>query len=204
MNANLRGYQNLLEQTDNLKETFIIGFFGDFSKRSEEAKPVFKMFGSRHPDLKAFLVELTLVKDIHGHFGVTEVPAVLLVRDGQVAQQIQGPQSLQSYETALLAGPSGAGAAKATGARPAPRVVVYTGPNCAWCTRVKAYLKQLGVTFTEVDVSRDRAASESLVRRTGQMGVPQLDIGGQFVVGFDQRRIDQLLGLLPPPPPANR
>ena len=197
MMTNPRDYQDLRARTDNLKGPFIIGFFGDFSKRSEEAKPVFKMFCSRHPDLNAFLVELTQVKDLHEHFGVTEVPAVLLVRDGQVAQQVLGPQSLVSYEAALVALPAGSAGGKQAAGRQAPRVVVYTGSNCAWGTRVKTYLKQLGVPFTEVDVSLDRAAADALVRKTGQTGVPQLDIGGQYVVGFDQRRIDQLLGLPP-------
>jgi glutaredoxin-like YruB-family protein len=189
-----RGYQELLDHTRQLQEPFVIGFFGDFSKRSEEAKPVFKSFCQRHPELLTFLVEVTQIKDIHGQFGVVEVPAVLVVRGGQVANQVLGPQSLQSYEAALLGQPNQGG--KAPGAtKAAPKVLVYTGQNCVWCTKVKSYLKQLGVSFTEIDVSRDRAAGEALVRKTGQMGVPQLDIGGQFVVGFDQRRIDALLGL---------
>ncbi len=75
------------------------------------------------------------------------------------------------------------------------RVLVFTTPTCPWCNRAKAYLRSRGVPFREVDVSRDPAAARDLVRRTGQMGVPVIEIDGRPIVGFDQARIDQLLGL---------
>ena len=59
------------------------------------------------------------------------------------------------------------------------KVLVFTTPTCAWCTRAKTYLRQRGVPFTEVDVSRDPAAARDLVRRTGQTGVPQRLFGGR-------------------------
>ena len=80
-------------------------------------------------------------------------------------------------------------------ARPQQRVVVFSTPTCPWCDRVKAYLRQQRVPFREVDVSRDPAAARDLVRRTGQMGVPVVEIGGKPVIGFDRVRIDRLLGL---------
>ncbi len=76
-----------------------------------------------------------------------------------------------------------------------PRVLVFTTPTCPWCTRVKRYLRQRDVRFREVDVSRDAAAARDLVRRTGQTGVPVVEIDGRPVVGFDKHRIDKLLGL---------
>lgn len=75
------------------------------------------------------------------------------------------------------------------------RVVVFTTPTCSWCARAKSYLRKQGVRFKEVDVSRDPQAARDLVRRTGQMGVPVIEIDGRPIVGFDQRRVDQLLGL---------
>ncbi len=76
-----------------------------------------------------------------------------------------------------------------------PRVVVFTTPSCPWCNRVKAYLKQKGVVFKNVDVSRDRRAAEDMVRRTGQQGVPVVLIGSKAIVGFDKPKIDKYLGL---------
>ncbi len=81
-----------------------------------------------------------------------------------------------------------------TGSRPS-RVRVFTTPTCPWCSRTKAYLRQRGVAFREVDVSRDQAAARDLVRRTGQMGVPVVEIDGKTIVGFDRAQIDRRLGL---------
>ena len=75
------------------------------------------------------------------------------------------------------------------------RVLVFTTPTCPWCTRAKSYLRSRGVKFREVDVARDPAAARDLVRRTGQMGVPVVEIDGRPIVGFDQAKTDQLLGL---------
>jgi glutaredoxin-like YruB-family protein len=75
------------------------------------------------------------------------------------------------------------------------RVLVFTTPTCPWCQRAKQYLRQKQIPYREVDVSRDAAAARDLVRRTGQMGVPVVEIDGRPVVGFDQRAIDRLLGL---------
>jgi len=76
------------------------------------------------------------------------------------------------------------------------RVVIFTTPTCSWCKRAKAYLQGRGVRFKEVDVSRDMRAASDLVRRTGQMGVPVIEIDGRPIVGFDQRQVDRLLGLV--------
>ena len=58
---------------------------------------------------------------------------------------------------------------------------------------VKEFLSQRGVGFEEHDVSRDRAAAQELVSRTGQMGVPVTIIDGQTIVGFDRARLEQAL-----------
>ena len=77
------------------------------------------------------------------------------------------------------------------------RVLVFTTPTCPWCQRAKGYLRSQGVAFKEIDVSRDQKAADDLVRRTGRIGVPVIEIDGRPVVGFDQARIDRLLGLRP-------
>lgn len=76
-----------------------------------------------------------------------------------------------------------------------PRVILFTTPTCSYCRTAKRYLRQQQVPFKDVDVSRDSAAARDMVRRSGQQGVPVLDIGGKVVVGFDQPKIDRLLGL---------
>ncbi len=76
-----------------------------------------------------------------------------------------------------------------------PRVLVFTTRTCPWCVRVKKYLREQQVTFHEVDVSRNPSAARDLVRKTGQTGVPVVEIDGKPVVGFDRGKIDRLLGL---------
>jgi len=84
---------------------------------------------------------------------------------------------------------------KPTSSTPGHRVIVFSTPTCVWCSKAKSYLRDRGVAFRDVDVSRDQAAARDLVRRTGQMGVPVIEIDGKPIVGFDQRRIDAALGL---------
>ncbi len=73
-------------------------------------------------------------------------------------------------------------------------VTVYSTPTCPWCDRAKAYLKEIGVSYTEKDVSRDISAAQEMTKLSGQMGVPVLNIDGKIVVGFDKRKIDAYLG----------
>lgn len=76
-----------------------------------------------------------------------------------------------------------------------PRVILFTTPSCSYCRTAKRYLKERGVAFRDVDVSKDQAAARDMVRRSGQQGVPVIDIGGKIIVGFDRPKIDRMLGL---------
>jgi len=75
---------------------------------------------------------------------------------------------------------------------------VYTTPTCPYCRQVKEYLGRQGVSYREVDVSRDAAAGAEMVRLSGQEGVPVTVIsapgsGDQVIVGFDRPRLDEAL-----------
>jgi glutaredoxin 3 len=76
-----------------------------------------------------------------------------------------------------------------------PQVTVYSTPTCSWCQAVKDYLRSRQVEFEEIDVSSDINRARELVTKTGQYGVPVIDINGEYVVGFDRARIDALLNL---------
>ncbi|MGQ9486202.1 MAG: glutaredoxin family protein [Armatimonadota bacterium] len=76
-----------------------------------------------------------------------------------------------------------------------PRVIVFSTPNCPYCNMAKRYLRERGIRFRDVDVSRDLAAARDMVRRSGQQGVPVIDINGKIIIGFDKAKINQLLGL---------
>ncbi|MPW26077.1 NrdH-redoxin [Alkalibaculum sp. M08DMB] len=74
-------------------------------------------------------------------------------------------------------------------------VKVYSTPSCSWCVKAKDYLKSNNISFEEYDVSKDRNAATEMVSKSGQRGVPVLDINDNIIVGFDKKNIDKLLGL---------
>jgi glutaredoxin 3 len=82
-----------------------------------------------------------------------------------------------------------------TETKPRPRVIVFSTPTCSFCNMAKKYFREKGIKFKDVDVSRDPAAARDMIRRSGQQGVPVIDIGGKIVVGFDRPRIDKYLGI---------
>ncbi len=83
----------------------------------------------------------------------------------------------------------------ADNSKPQPRVIVFSTPTCTYCNATKRYFREKGIKFRDVDVSRDTAAARDMVRRSGQMGVPVIDINGKIVVGFDRPKIDKYLGI---------
>jgi len=74
-----------------------------------------------------------------------------------------------------------------------PEVKIYSTPSCPWCIRAKQFLKDHNIVFTDIDVSGDEKAAEEMVDKSGQMGVPVLDIGGKIIVGFDEEEIKRAL-----------
>jgi glutaredoxin 3 len=74
-----------------------------------------------------------------------------------------------------------------------PGIIVYSTPTCPYCYLVKDYLKEKGIGFEEKDVSKDREAAREMIGKSGQMGVPQIDINGKIIVGFDRDAIDEEL-----------
>ncbi|MDN5343156.1 MULTISPECIES: glutaredoxin family protein [Oceanotoga] len=75
------------------------------------------------------------------------------------------------------------------------KITVYSTPSCPWCSRAKNYFKSLGLNFKNIDVSKDQKAAEKMVKKSGQMGVPVIEIGNKVIVGFDKNKIDKLLGV---------
>ncbi len=75
------------------------------------------------------------------------------------------------------------------------QVTVYSTPTCPFCIRAKQFLTDNNIIFKNIDVSSDRQAGEEMVQKSGQMGVPVLDIDGEIIVGFDKERIKGALGL---------
>jgi glutaredoxin-like YruB-family protein len=77
----------------------------------------------------------------------------------------------------------------------AKKVKIYSTPTCPWCIRTKQFLKENNIDFQDIDVSSNQQAADEMMSKTGQMGVPVIDIEGQIVVGFDREKIKATLGI---------
>lgn len=75
------------------------------------------------------------------------------------------------------------------------KVKIYSTTTCPFCIRTKQFLKENNITFEDVDVANNQAAAQEMIEKSGQMGVPVIDIDGQIIVGFDKEKINQTLGL---------
>jgi glutaredoxin-like YruB-family protein len=71
----------------------------------------------------------------------------------------------------------------------ANKVTVYTTSTCPYCDMAKRFLKDNKVNFTEVNVQNDHKAAMEMVKKSGQMGVPVIEIDGEIIVGFDKEAI---------------
>jgi glutaredoxin 3 len=74
-------------------------------------------------------------------------------------------------------------------------VKLYTTPACPYCFTLREFLKENKVDFEEIDVSQDERVRDDMIKKSGQMGAPVLEIGGEVIVGFDKVKITKLLGL---------
>lgn len=74
-------------------------------------------------------------------------------------------------------------------------VKIYSTPTCPYCVRAKQFLKDNNIIFQDIDVSENQQTSEEMIQKSGQMGVPVLDIDGEIIVGFDKEKIKHVLGL---------
>jgi len=73
------------------------------------------------------------------------------------------------------------------------KIKVYSTPTCPWCYTLKDFLKEKNIKFEDIDVSKNQKKLEEMIRKSGQMGVPQIEINGKIIVGFDKAAIEKEL-----------
>lgn len=74
-------------------------------------------------------------------------------------------------------------------------VTIYSTPSCGWCRIAKQFFQHYNVAYTEKDVAADVQARREMVEKSSQLGVPVIDVGGEIVIGFNQSKLAQLLGI---------
>jgi glutaredoxin 3 len=72
-------------------------------------------------------------------------------------------------------------------------VTLYSTPTCGYCTKAKTFFRERKIPFTEYNVAADSRKADEMVRKSGQMGVPVIDIHGKIIVGFNQPEIERAL-----------
>ena len=75
------------------------------------------------------------------------------------------------------------------------QVTVYSTSTCPFCHQLKSFLDEQEVAYTNFDVSNDTQMAQEMIQKSGQMGVPVIDVDGEIVVGFDKNKISELLKL---------
>jgi len=75
------------------------------------------------------------------------------------------------------------------------KVLIYSTPTCPWCTKVKEFLKNHNIEFEDFDVSEDKNRAEEMVKKSGQRGVPVIDIDGKIIIGFNEEKLKEALNL---------
>lgn len=71
-------------------------------------------------------------------------------------------------------------------------IIVYSTKTCPYCKLVKEFLQEKGLSFTDIDVAEDPAAANEMVKKSGQMGVPVIDIDGQVIVGWNKAALEEV------------
>ena len=167
-----------------------------YKKGSDQSDCAFNNFTKAEDkagDNVLFTADVNNVKDIHPEYKITSVPTLMSFEKGELKNIIRGCHQTEQFnaifeKSAFIA--SGTDEDKQQ-----KNVTVYTTPTCSWCTTIKRHLDENGIRYREVNVAADQKAAEEMMKKSGQQGVPQTDINGQIVVGFDKTRINSLLGI---------
>lgn len=183
-------FESIKRNTDDL---LLVVFYTGASQKSQQAVEALSKLQEQNPDSEIYKVNAKKVPDIHPEFNISSVPTLLVFRHGKPAEFIYGVQTEGFYSKILEKFHAASNDGESAGTR--HQVTVYTTPTCPYCTQVKRYLDEYNVRYTEVDVASDPSAAQELVNRTGQQGVPQTEIDGQFVIGDNTAEIDKLLDL---------
>ena len=186
---------NSREHLDELiaekRELFLLLFYSPSSQKSLISYQALEQLKRNHTEIDVFTVDVSMIGDIHPLFNIRSVPTVLVFRNGNQAEIISGVQT-EGFYAELLRKRNRSGIGEDSSSH---RVTVYSTPTCPYCTAVKQYLDGKNIDYDEVDVAADPNAAQDLVSRTGQQGVPQTEIDGSFVIGYNTKELDRLLEL---------
>ena len=189
---NIDGFNSLIESLEGQERAFLL-LYKKGVETNDCAIENLTEAAKKVDNLLVMSADVAHVRDIHPHYGIKTVPTLINFQKGKYKNVIKGCQSADFYrnlfEDSLFTVQSKGDE------KPQKRVTVYSTPSCSWCNTLKAHLRHHHIRFTDLDVSKDQSAAQAMVARSGQQGVPQTDINGEIIVGFDKNRINELLDI---------
>ncbi len=186
----VNSHAELLEKLKQHDKSYLL----IYKSGSEQSDCAYNNLKETQSNAVVFTADVNKVRDIHKNYGVTTAPTLLEFEKERMVKAIKGCHAPEYYKGMFENNTFVAGNNEGE-AKKQPRVVVYSTPTCPWCNRLKQYLKMHNIKFRDIDVSKDPKIAEELVRKSGQQGVPQTEINGKIIVGFDKPKINQLLGI---------
>lgn len=75
------------------------------------------------------------------------------------------------------------------------KVTIFTTPSCVYCKMTKEFFAKNSIIYEEKNVASDPAARDEMITKSGQLGVPVIDIDGKIIIGFDQPKLKEALGV---------
>lgn len=185
----IKSHKELTEKVKSTERAYLLLFKKD-SDQSSCAYDNLQRIADHIDSVEMFTADVSEVRDIHQEYGITSAPALLEFINGKFNKTVKGCHKPDFYKTVIE---NNAFKTQTGDEKPQKRVTVYSTPTCPHCNTLKDYLRKMNVKFRDIDVSKDQQKAQELVKRTGQQGVPQTDINGQFIVGFDKKKINDLL-----------
>jgi|GEM_PF-436972 len=171
-------------------------FYKNELKKSLIALETLKKVSDSLKHIPFYAIDLEKIDDIHQNYDVIHIPTLVLVEEGKAVSWVMGAQKKDFYISAL-------GEAHRTWStfkdesrkKKYPRVTLYSSPTCYYCKKIKDYLKKNEVPYRDIDISKDQKAARRLVQKTGQIGVPQIFIGSSHLLGYNEKKINEFLGI---------
>lgn len=188
----VKSLAQLHQEVGNTSKAHLLLYKGGAEKSECALKHVSEAI-STIKGLKVFVANVAQTTDIHPAYEITTAPVLLELEGNRAVNVIKGCHSA-SYYKALFENSLYILETK-DDTTPQKSVTVYSTPTCSWCNTLKSHLRKHRIRFSEIDVSKDEQAAQEMYSRSGERGVPQTAIDGEMIVGFNQTRINELLGI---------
>ena len=188
----VHSYKEVLEAVKSTEKAYLF-IYKEGSENSSCAYQNLQKIKDTTPGINLLAANVSKVHDIHPQFGVTSAPTLLEFVNGKFHKTIKGCHKPDFYKSVFE--DNIFKATKNEGTETQKRVIVYSTPSCPHCNTLKSHLRRHNIHFQDIDVSKDQQKAQDLVKKTGQQGVPQTEINGQFVTGFNKTKINELLGI---------